>query len=242
MESVLSKPGRERGLPPPFHAPASREAPTLLWLRRRLPHLRPPPPGKPLTGPLHGMGPLEMGPGAGAVETAGSRQSPQRGPAPSWQQRPSWEPGPPLPQALAAAEEGEGFLRQMASRWRGGAGLPSSPAQHGAHMEPTAQGQTQQTPPQAPQVLRATVQRPESSTGPWVPGRKLGHGARHGAAPRTVGLMSPRCLAPSSVPVPSLFPLPSPAPYRTAGSFSVQTTPSEGPAPKEPPQQNFITD
>lgn len=103
----------------------------------------------------------------------GTRQRPQRGRAPRWQRRLSREPRAPRPQALAAAEKGEGLLRQLGSRWRGSGGLPSSPTWHGAHTEPTAQGQTQPTPPQAPQVLRGTVHLDQRAA--------LAHGSQDGS-------------------------------------------------------------
>lgn len=88
---------------------------------------------------------------------------------------------------------------------------------------------------------RDCAPRPACRTGPRVPGRKLRHGAKHGAAPRSVGLTAPRRLAPRQCLCPRCsFRLAPPPTTRLA--FSAQTTPSEGPAPKEPPQQNFITD
>lgn len=207
------------------------------------------PPGKTLTGPLHGMGqeekqrlrPLEMGPGAWAVQ-AGGAPEPTAGSGPQVAAAP--QPGAPCPSAAGpgGSREGRGASQaageQVAWQWRAPLVTHLAWRPHRAHSPGTNAADAAPGPTGRP---RDCAPRPACRTGPRVPGRKLGHGAKQGAAPRSVGLTAPRCLAPRQCLCPRCsFRLAPPPTTRLA--FSAQTTPSEGPAPKEPPQQNFITD
>lgn len=181
------------------------------------------------------------GPGLGpsrrwdaAAPTAGS--GPQVAAAP--------QPGAPCPSAVGpgGSREGRGASQaageQVAWQWRAPLVTHLAWRPHRAHSPGTNAADAAPGPTGPP---RDCAPRPACRTGPRVPGRKLGQGAKQGAAPRSVGLTAPRCLAPRQCLCPRCsFRLAPPPTTRLA--FSAQTTPSEGPAPKEPPQQNFITD
>lgn len=169
-----------------------------------------------------------------AAPTAGS--GPQVAAAP--------QPGAPCPSAAGpgGSREGRGASQaageQVAWQWRAPLVTHLAWRPHRAH-SPGTNAADAAPGPTGP--LRDCAPRPACRTGPRVPGRKLGHGAKHGAAPRSVGLTAPRCLAPRQCLCPRCSFRSAPPPT-TRLAFSAQTTPSEGPAPKEPPQQNFITD
>lgn len=181
------------------------------------------------------------GPGLGpsrrwdaAAPTAGS--GPQVAAAP--------QPGTPCPSAAGpgGSREGRGASQaageQVAWQWRAPLVTHLAWRPHRAHSPGTNAADAAPGPTGPP---RDCAPRPACRTGPRVPGRKLGHGAKQGAAPRSVGLTAPSCLVPRQCLCPRCsFRLAPPPTTRLA--FSAQTTPSEGPAPKEPPQQNFITD
>lgn len=181
------------------------------------------------------------GPGLGpsrrwdaAAPTAGS--GPQVAAAP--------QPGAPCPSAAGpgGSREGRGASQaageQVAWQWRAPLVTHLAWRPHRAH-SPGTNAADAAPGPTGP--LRDCAPRPACRTGPRVPGRKLGHGAKQGAVPRSVGLTAPSCLAPRQCLCPRCSFRLAPTPT-TQLAFSAQTTPSEGPAPKEPPQQNFITD
>lgn len=179
-----------------------------------------------------GLGPSRRG--EAPEPTAGS--GPQVAAAP--------QPGTPCPSAAGpgGGREGRGASQaageQVAWQWRAPLVTHLAWRPHRAHSPGTNAADAAPGPTGLP---RDCAPRPACRTGPRVPGRKLRHGAKHGAAPRSVGLTAPRCLAPRQCLCPrcSFRLAPPPATWL---AFSAQTTPSEGPAPKEPPQQNFITD
>lgn len=147
------------------------------------------------------------------------------------------EPSPTPSRALMAAEAGRGFSQadgeQVVWRWEGSR---DHPRRQGAHTKPIAQKQKQPMSLQTWQVLQGTARQDleavlvhQSQRRGWSQrathwGCSLGH--RVFPSSLCLGL-PPQCLRPHCPPG-MLLPT-----YGTVGSFSAQTSPSEGPAPEE---------